>query len=77
MSSWKQIPPSSSKNPSPSSGLKPKEQPPKQYVDMRNERFAENKQILRDGLPPAERVRSTQKFGTKQKLNEINPTNKP
>lgn len=44
---------------------------------MRNERFAENKQLLRDGLPPAERVRSTQKFGTKQKLKEINPTNKP
>jgi len=43
------IPPSSSKNPQPSAGLKPKEQPPKIYVDLRNERFAENKQILKDG----------------------------
>jgi len=75
--SWKQIPPSSSKNPQPSSGLKPKEQPPKIYVDMRNDRFAENKKILRDGLPTAERVRSNQQFGTKQKLKEINPFNKP
>jgi len=39
--SWKQIPPSSSKYPQPSSGLKPKEQPPKIYVDMQNDRFAE------------------------------------
>jgi len=75
--SWKQIPPSSSKNPQPSSGLKPKEQPPKIYVDLRNERFAENKQILKDGLPPAERVRSKQQYGTKQKLDPINPSNKP
>lgn len=71
------IPPSSSKKPDPSSSLKAKPQPPVQYVQMRNDRFQENKQILRDGLTPAERVRSNQRFGTKQKLNEINPTNKP
>ncbi|KAL4126250.1 hypothetical protein QTP88_010475 [Uroleucon formosanum] len=71
------IPPSSSKNPNPSSSLKPKPQPPKEYVQMRNERFQENKEILRDGLTPVDRVRSEQQFGTKQKLNEINPKNKP
>lgn len=76
MSSQK-LPPSSSRNPNPSSSLKPKPQPPEDYVRMRNDRFQENKQILRDGLTPAERVRSKQQFGTKQKLNEINPTNKP
>jgi len=75
--SSRDIPPSSSKNPNPSSSLKPKPQPPKEYVDMRNDRFRENKQILRDGLKPTDRVRSHQQFGTKQKLNEINPTNKP
>ncbi|KAF0746205.1 Transposable element P transposase, partial [Aphis craccivora] len=31
--SWKRIPPSSSEYPQSSSGLKPKEQPPKIYVD--------------------------------------------
>ncbi|KAL4126262.1 hypothetical protein QTP88_010487 [Uroleucon formosanum] len=71
------IPPSSSKNPNPSSSLKPKPQPPKEYVQMRNERLQENKEILRDGLTPVDRVRSEQQFGTKQKLNEINPKNKP
>ncbi|KAL4126220.1 hypothetical protein QTP88_010446 [Uroleucon formosanum] len=71
------IPPSSSKNPNPSSSLKPKTQPPKEYVQMRNDRFQENKEILRDGLTPVDRVRSRQQFGTKQKLNEINPENKP
>jgi len=71
------IPPSSSKNPNPSSSLQPKPQPPKLYVQMRNDRFQENKQILKDGLAPVDRVRSKQQFGTKQKLNEINPTNKP
>lgn len=76
MSSQK-IPPSSSKNPNPSSSLKPKPQPPKYYVDMRNARFEENKQILKDGLKPVERVRSKQQFGIKQKLDEINPLNKP
>ncbi|KAL4126256.1 hypothetical protein QTP88_010481 [Uroleucon formosanum] len=71
------IPPSSSKNHNPSSSLKPKPQPPKEYVQMRNERLQENKEILRDGLTPVDRVRSEQQFGTKQKLNEINPKNKP
>ncbi|KAL4126218.1 hypothetical protein QTP88_010444 [Uroleucon formosanum] len=49
------IPPSSSKNPNPSSSLKPKPQPPKEYVQMRNDRFQENKEILRDGLTPVDR----------------------
>lgn len=71
------IPPSSSRDPNPSSSLKPKPQPPKEYVQMRNDRFQENKQILRDGLTPTERMRSQQQFGTKQKLKEINPTKKP
>ena len=61
----------------PTSSLKPKPQSPKEYVERRNDRFQENKQILRDGLTPTERVRSKQQFGTKQQLKEINPTNKP
>jgi len=76
MSSHK-IPPSSSKNPNPSSSLKAKPEPNKDYVRMRNDKFQENKEILRDGLKPAERVGSNKQFGTKQKPNEINPTNKP
>jgi hypothetical protein len=65
--SWKQNQPAScSKNPKPSSELKPKEQPtPKVYVDMRDKNFAENKRI-KDGLPPVNKHTTKPPFEKKQ-----------
>jgi len=67
--SWKQNPSSSSKS-TQTSGLKSKEQQPKVYVNMRDERFAEKKR-LNDGLPPVEKMQPKQQYGTKQTMDSI------
>lgn len=67
--SWKQNPSSSSKS-TQTSGIKLKEQQPKVYVNMRDERFAEKKR-LKDGLPPVEKMQPKQQYGTKQTMDSI------
>lgn len=52
-----------------SSGFKPKEQPPKVYVEMRDKNFAE-KARQKDGLPPVDKHTSKPQFpplGSKKK----------
>jgi len=73
--SWKQNPPSSSKSTQTSSGFKPKEQEPKVYVNMRDEKFAEKKR-LKDGLPPVGKMQPKQQYEPKQTMDSINAPKK-